>query len=66
MGTTYVEAIYGASGNYAGSTSNVVTQVVNALGTTSVLTCSPNPSSYGTSVTFSDTVSASSGTPAAR
>ncbi len=64
MGTTYVEAVYGASGNYAGSTSNVVTQVVNALGTTSVLTSSPNPSSYGTSVTFSDTVSASSGTPA--
>ena len=27
-GTTYVEAIYSASGNYGGSTSNVVTQVV--------------------------------------
>jgi hypothetical protein len=63
VGTTYVEAIYGASGNDAGSTSNVVSQVVNALGTTSVLTSSPNPSSYGTSATFSDTVSASSGTP---
>ena len=36
VGTTYVEAIYGASGNYTGSTSNVVTQVVNALGTNSV------------------------------
>ena len=63
MGTTYVEAIYGASGNYLGSTSNVVSQVVNALSTTSVLTSSPNPSSYGSSVTFTDTVSASSGTP---
>jgi hypothetical protein len=63
VGTTYVEAVYGASGNYGGSTSNVVTQVVNALSTTSVLTSSPNPSSYGTSVTFSDTVSAASGTP---
>ena len=63
MGTTYVEAVYGASGNYGGSTSNVVTQVVNALSTTSVLTSSPNPSSYGSSVTFTDTVSASSGTP---
>ncbi len=63
LGTTYVEAIYSASGNYAGSTSNVVTQVVNALGTTSVLTSSPNPSSYGTSVGFTDTVSAASGTP---
>ena len=27
MGTTYVEAIYGGSGNYGGSTSNVVSQV---------------------------------------
>ena len=63
MGTTYVEAIYGASGNYGGSTSNVVSQVVNTLSTTSVLTSSPNPSSYGTSVTFTDTVSSSSGTP---
>ena len=52
-----------ASGNYGGSTSNVVSQVVNALGTTSVLTSSPNPSTYGSSVTFTDTVSASSGTP---
>ena len=63
MGTTYVEAVYGASGNYATSTSNVVTQVVNTLGTTSVLTSSSNPSTYGSLVTFTDTVSASSGTP---
>ena len=63
VGTTYVEAVYGASGNYGGSTSNVVSQTVNALGTTSVLTSSPNPSTYGSSVTFTDTVSASSGTP---
>ena len=63
VGTTYVEAVYGASGNYGGSTSNIVAQVVNALSTTSVLTSSPNPSTYGSSVTFSDTVSASSGTP---
>ena len=63
VGTTYVEAIYGGSGTYASSTSNIVAQVVNALGTTSVLTSSPNPSTYGTSVTFTDTVSASTGTP---
>ena len=63
VGTTYVEAVYAASGNYLGSTSNVVTQTVNALSTTSSLTSSPNPSVYGTSVTFTDTVSASSGTP---
>ena len=64
VGTTYVEAIYGASGNYGGSTSNVVAQVVSALSTSSVLTSSANPSAYGSSVTVTDTVSASSGTPA--
>ena len=63
VGTTYVEAVYGASGNYGGSTSNVVSQVVNTLSTTSVLTSAPNPSTYGSLVTFTDTVSASSGTP---
>jgi len=66
VGTDYIEAVYGGSGsNLTGSTSNVVTQTVTSgsLGTISVLTSSPNPSSYGTSVTFSDTVSASSGTP---
>ena len=41
----------------------MVSQVVNALSTTSILTSSPNPSTYGSSVTFTDTVSASSGTP---
>jgi hypothetical protein len=52
-------------GNFTGSTSGTLSQVVTSstLGTTSVLTSSPNPSSYGTSATFSDTVSASSGTP---
>ena len=64
VGTNYVEALYAASGNYAASTSNVVSQVVNALGTTSSLTSTPNPSSFGSSVSFTDTVSASSGTPA--
>ena len=52
-----------ASGNYGGSTSNVVSQVVNALSTTTALTSSSNPSTYGTSVTFTAAVSASSGTP---
>ena len=42
MGTTHVEAVYGASGNDLGSTSNVVSQVV--LGVPSV--CSGG--GYGT------------------
>ena len=66
VGTDYSKAVYGGSGtNLTGSTSNVVTQTVTqgTLSTTSVLTSAPNPSSYGSSVTFTDTVSASSGTP---
>ena len=63
-GTTYVVAVYGGAGSDATSTSGVVSQVVNALRTTSSLTSSPNPATNGSSVTFSDTVSASTGTPA--
>jgi Bacterial Ig-like domain (group 3)/RTX calcium-binding nonapeptide repeat (4 copies) len=63
VGTTDVEAVYAGSGVYRGSTSNVVAQTVDALGTTSILTSAPNPSTHGTSVTFTDVVSASSGTP---
>jgi hypothetical protein len=65
VGTTYVEAVYAGSTNFSGSTSNVVTQVVTSstVATTTVLTSTPNPSSYGTSVTFTATVTpAQSGT----
>ena len=62
-GTTYVEAGYASSGNYLASTSHVMSQVVGALSTSSTLSASPNPSFYGSSVTFSDTVSSGSGTP---
>ena len=50
VGTTYVEAVYGgASTNFNGSTSNVITQVVNTSGvsTTTSLTSAPNPSVFG-------------------
>ena len=63
VGTTYVEAVYGASGNYGGSTSNVVPRWSTRSGPPRSSPSSPNPSSYGTSVTFTDTVSASTGTP---
>ena len=58
-----MDAVYAASGNYGGSTSNIVAQVVNALGDHDQLTSSPNPSTYGSSVTFTATVSATTGTP---
>ena len=56
VGTTIVEAVYGGSTTDSGSTSNTMSQVVNAIGTTTALTSSPNPSTYGTSVTFTATV----------
>ena len=53
VGTTYVEAIYGASGNYGGSTSNVVSQKVNKAATSLVLTASSNPSHFGQAISLS-------------
>ena len=57
VGNTYVEAVYqGVTGSYSPSTSSIITQVVNIVGTSTALTSSPNPSTYGTSVTFTATV----------
>ena len=57
-GVDYVEAIYGGSGtDFTGSTSNVITQQV--VGVT--LTSSPNPSTFGQSVTLRATVVPSTG-----
>ncbi len=57
VGSTYVEAVYqGVTGSFSASTSNVVTQVVRLVATTTMLSSTPNPSSYGTSVTFTATV----------
>jgi Ca2+-binding RTX toxin-like protein len=64
VGTTYVEAVYGgASTNFSGSTSNVITQVVtgSTVATTTALTSSPNPSGPGKPVTLTATVTKSSG-----
>jgi hypothetical protein len=66
VGTGFVEAVYPASGtDFLGSTSNVVSQVVNptTIATSSNLTSSPNPTTHGASVTFTDTVTSGSGTP---
>lgn len=57
-----ISAIYGGdSANYIlGSTSAILSQDVQAASTT-VVTSSPNPSTYGTSVTFVASVSSASG-----
>jgi Ca2+-binding RTX toxin-like protein len=62
-GTTYVEAVYPATGNYTGSTSNIVAQVVKAIATSTALSSSSNPSNVGQPVTFTATVSSGSGIP---
>ncbi|MGB8839964.1 MAG: Ig-like domain repeat protein [Aliidongia sp.] len=66
-GSHIITALYGAVGNFQGSTSATLSQVVNpGLATTStvtVLTSSPNPATRGQSVTFSVTVTGTGGTP---
>jgi hypothetical protein len=66
VGTHPIKAVYSNSdGNFAGSTSSTVSQVVSPLtaSTTSVLTSTANPSVFGQSVTLDDKVTSSSGTP---
>ena len=55
-GTDSMKAVYGGDSNFAGSTSNVVSQVVNKAATTTALTSSENPSNAGQSVTFTASV----------
>ncbi|MGI8310858.1 Ig-like domain repeat protein [Saccharopolyspora hattusasensis] len=57
VGNHTVTATYtNTDGNYAGSTSNTVTQVVAKANTMTTLTSSPNPSTPGQTVTFTATV----------
>jgi uncharacterized delta-60 repeat protein len=53
-----ITAVYGGDANFTGSTSAVLTQTVNKAVTTVALTSSPNPSTNGTTVTFTATISA--------
>jgi hypothetical protein len=57
VGTHPITAVYNGDGNFLGSTSNVVNQVVNKANTsTAKVASSVNPSVFGQSVTFSTTV----------
>ncbi len=67
-GTYSITALYSGDSNFSGSTSNLVTQVVNAAAkasTTIVVTSSANPSTTGQPVTFTATVAGASGSSAA-
>jgi hypothetical protein len=56
VGTNSITAVYAGDSNFAGSTSNVVKQVVVKATTTTTLTSSLNPSQLGQSVTFTAAV----------
>jgi hypothetical protein len=61
-GTYSISAKYNGDGNNKGSTSSILSEVIIAA-TTTALVSSPNPSVVGQAVTFTATVSSTSGTP---
>jgi hypothetical protein len=67
VGTSSIIAAYVGGGGYTGSTSNTVSQVVNGDATTTTLTASSGSSGnsvpYGTAITFTATLTATTGTP---
>lgn len=62
-GIRSLTAAYSGDGNYVASTSALHTQTVNKAATTTGLSSSLNPSTFGGTVTFTATVSSGSGTP---
>jgi len=65
VGTRKISAVYPGDANFATSTSKPVSQVTSKATSTTTLTSSQNPSSYGQSVTFTAMVAPQfSGTPA--
>ena len=62
FGTDSITAIYSGDSNFSGSTSKPLLQVVENASTTT-LSSSPNPSTYGNPVVYTVTVTSSAGTP---
>jgi len=63
-GTKSITAVYSGDSNFATSTSSALSQIINKATTTTALSSSLNPSTFGQSVTFTATVSPQySGTP---
>jgi len=62
-GANAIRVVYGGDIQFAASTSNAVKQLVSKVATTTALSSSPNPSTYGQAVTFSAVVTSSSGAP---
>ncbi|MGZ4712460.1 MAG: Ig-like domain repeat protein [Acidimicrobiia bacterium] len=63
IGNHTVTAVFNGSQSYQASTSTAVVETVNAALTTTVLSATPNPSTYGDGVTLTATVSSVAGTP---
>ncbi|NPV08433.1 MAG: Ig-like domain repeat protein [Anaerolineae bacterium] len=63
VGNHAITAEYSGDGNYLGSASDTLAQVVNKAGTTTTLQSSANPSTLGEEVTFTATVSGAGSTP---
>jgi hypothetical protein len=62
VGSHPLTAVYAGNSNFSGSTSNTVTQVVSAVSSSTVLASSLNPSTYGSGVTLTATVTPSTAT----
>jgi hypothetical protein len=62
-GSHAIVATYNGSANFNASTSSQLSQIVNLGSSNTLLIASPNPSSFGQAVTFTASVSGSSGTP---
>jgi len=56
VGTKLVTAIYGGDTDFAASTSKAASQVIGKASTTTVLTSSQNPATFGQPITFTATV----------
>jgi hypothetical protein len=61
VGSHSLTFTYPGDSNYSGGTSNTITQVVNKSGVTFTIGSSANPSTYGSPVTFTGTVTGFNG-----
>jgi hypothetical protein len=63
LGSHTITAVYAGASGFQASTSAPITQTVNQAGSTTVITSTLNPSTFGQSITFNVTVTGSGGTP---
>jgi hypothetical protein len=64
VGTDSLTAIYQGDANYAQVTAGPVNQVVSPVSTSPTLSVGPNPTTFGTPVTVTETIPVVNGTPA--